>query len=256
MRSFVRIAVSLVAVCSLAGCATQLRMKPVIEPRDESVVSPELAAKKYRRVMVIPPSGTQRGGFDRQISLFEREFLKSNVKVIAGAITGRVVLESQRDGSERRVEGAAQLSDAERALIMAKQTGADAILQIGEFTWTANPQPTRYFVLEGDNYKETTQPAYAAVEPDKRVSFNSQALTFIGRLMDVQTGEIMASFQITSAANHALPEEYVAEIKRKKGVVLAENENFKYSKSEWVQEARERIESKVIQATAKRIVGP
>src|SRR5437016_1717275 len=183
----------------LSGCLAPTIVTATRAPRDETVVSPRLVPKG--RVMVIPPSGTVRGQFDSVIALFEREFLRGGITVISGAVTGRVVLDPS--GGQQRVEAASQLSDAERALIMAKETGADAILQIGEFGWTQTSVNSRFFICcrRGDaGYDEVSQAEYENWTGRKAV-LASHWLTFVGRLMDVQNGEVLASFKVEAGAN-------------------------------------------------------
>lgn len=69
-------------------------------------------------------------------------------------------------------------------------------------------------------------------------------LFFVGRLIDVQTGQVLASFQVGSAANWNLPMDHTAEVTAKKG-----------GKITWTSEAREKTMTKVIQTAARRIVG-
>lgn len=277
----------------LSGCASyQLQMSPSRDAIDESVITPKLGAKKYARLMVIPPSGTVRGQFDHQIALFEREFLKSGTTIISGAITGRVVAEMDTtSGKERRSEGVAQLSDAERALVMAKDTGADAILQIGRWEYTADA-PSRYFILDAekdDQFREVQLAEYRSWMKEK-VFFPSKVLHFVGRLTDVSTGEVVASFKLKDAVNWNLPSEYRAKIKYKgcpspqvvhemvqlhgeryKGWVgitdleqanydmeskkcpIFEDENFRYLDPSWLPEAEEKLQALVIQIVAKAI---
>lgn len=247
------------AALALAGCGSsyQLRMKPTLDPNDETVTTPILSSHRYGKVMVIPPSGTARAQFDTEINLFEREFLKNGITVISGAITGRVVLEAPGEGAEKKGEAARDLSDAERALIMAKKTGADAILQIGQFGWSSEEARSRYFILDeskGRNYQEVVQSDYMDWK-GKKYTFSSPVLTFIGRLMDVETGQVIASFKTTCAANWTLPDEYVARIEFEEEAPIVVHENYNYHGGGWLTEAKEKTVSRVIQLVAKRIVG-
>ncbi len=266
MSSSVRIsAVLLASALMVCGCTThyQLKMSASLSPNDETVISPKLSEKKYSRIMVIPPSGTARGQYDKEIALFEREFLKSGITVISGAITGRVVLDAE--GGKIKSESAAQLSDAERALIMAKETGADAILQIGQFEWSEGQ--TRYYIADpgNDSHKEVNLAAFRASNGNK-ISFPSQYITFVGRLTDVQTGTILASFKIVGATNWNLPMDYTADIVYEQAHPNVLKENFEYVRAQlvngeyvtsrpWENEARERTVSSVIQQVAKRVIG-
>ena len=91
-RRFLPAAVCLTALL-LPGCGTTytLKMKPALELEDRTVVSHIIKKKNYKRIMVLPPSGTKRGQYDPVVALFEREFLKNGITVISGAITGSIL---------------------------------------------------------------------------------------------------------------------------------------------------------------------
>jgi uncharacterized protein (DUF1919 family) len=151
-------------------------MVPDRDMRDNSVSTKDLETAKYKKIMVIPPQGTVRGEFDSNVATFEREFLKKGVTVISAAVTGRVVLESAGK-EEKGGQVAVNLSDAERALVMAKQTGADAILQIGLFKWN-DSVATRFFIRGNDTYeyKEVTKQDYRTADQVRKISYRSSVL--------------------------------------------------------------------------------
>lgn len=251
------------AVCLAAllapGCSTTytLKMKPDLDIDDGTVVSPHIQNKKYKHIMVLPPSGTKRGQYDPEVALFEREFLKNGITVISGAITGRVVYEETKD-VKKRVEGATPLSDAERALVMAKKTGADAILQIGSIQWIEANGIGRHFILnpEDDKREYLEVPLKQFRNWDNvKIKFPSQWLHFVGRLTDVESGEVIASFKVISAANWNLPSSYRAtyELDGKDSILVTEN--FDYKAGQWLQEAKEATVSRVIGQVARRITG-
>jgi len=253
----------LAAVCLAAlvllGCSTTytLKMKPELDLDDGTVVSHHIKNKEYNRIMVLPPSGTKRGQYDPEVALFEREFLKNDITVISGAITGRVVFEESKD-EKKRVEGATPLSDAERALIMAKKTGADAILQIGSIQWIESNGVGRHFILNPEDekleYLEVPLKQFRNWD-NVKIKFPSQWLHFVGRLTDVETGEVIASFKLSSAANWNLPSSYRAtyELDGKDSVLVTEN--FDYKGGQWLQEAKDATVSRVIGQVARRITG-
>jgi hypothetical protein len=247
-------AVSLVLLLLLiivaSGCAKRPVLTMVAEKEliDRSVSTPELGNMKYKRIMVITPQGTVRGQYDHMVAIFEREFLRKGVGVVAAAVTGRVVLESA--GREETGGGqAVNLSDVERALVMAKKSGADAILQIGVYDLKSN-RKSRFFVREIKQitYREVSQREFENSKDVKRVSFSSDVYHFIGRLIDVETGEVRASIDIESAANWNMPELYSANVFDKKDPILL-NENYSYDKADW-----NFIKAKTVEKIATRIV--
>jgi hypothetical protein len=263
-------ALALILSCALAGCTAKytLNMSPEMPIKDETSVSPQLKEKKFTKIMVIPPSGTARGQFDREINFFEREFLKHNLTVISSAITGRVVLEVKGAEGEKKEEGAQGLSDAERALVMAKKTGADAILQIGAFGW-AGRKTCRFFVANkaapsgatGTGSKPSTAMREVSLKefetwPEVKYSFSEQWLEFVGRLIDVQTGQVMASFNYGNTPLWNLPMAYSAVlVDEGDGYLLRESQNYAFDQGTSRKDAEDRTIERIVSAIAGKIVG-
>lgn len=188
MRS--SLVVLLVASSGCAPVVHELRgeLGPGRQPQSQSSFSPEL--RGFSRVMVLPPSGTARGGFERELSLFEKHFLDAGVTVISPAITGRVV------GIGGKDESAQALSDAERALLMARQTGAQAILQVG--TFEAIGLAERLLCGQDPAHLEECGPEPYRAAPWKYL-FRGPVYRFQGRLINVENGEVMAAIVVTQA---------------------------------------------------------
>jgi hypothetical protein len=248
---------------ALAGCGYKytFRMEPELPIRDETSVSPQLKEKKFSKIIVIPPSGTARGQFDREINFFEREFLNHNLTVISSAVTGRVVLELKGNEGERKEEGAQGLSDAERALVMAKKTGADAILQIGTFAWQGR-RNCRYFVGAGaaagsqsaSELREVSLKEYESHQ-GARMPISGQWLEFVGRLIDVQSGEVMASFKYGNSPIWNLPSSYTAVIQDDGSGPVTVSESYSLLGGTSLREAEDKAVERVVGAIARRISG-
>ena len=249
------------------GCATRqvLNMKSDLPPIDDSAISPRLKDIPCRKIMIIPPSGTARGTFENKLSLFEREFIRQGMTVISAAITGRVVMDSPDKSQEKKNETAGNLSDMERALIMAKTTGADVILQLGMFEWGKERILTRFFIAEGTTdgvFKETNLSQYKSWTGAK-MEFESLVLNFIGKLVNVENGEVLATISTTMPANFALPNDYICEFALtgcKLTYRLATEKPFMYwtygtegKEYPWESQALELAESRVIKSVAEKI---
>ncbi|MEE9368846.1 MAG: hypothetical protein V3V05_08275 [Pontiella sp.] len=219
-----------------SGCTStaHLKMDATRPPLDNSVISPKLAEKGFSKIMVIPPSGTTRGQFELQMVLFEREFLRQGMSVISPAITCRVVLDSP-DDMNGKSETASGLSDMERALIMAKNTGAEFILQVGLLKLN-NAEGNRFFNLPVDS----TEYVEVSAAELGRTWYNQQyaaiSIEFIGKIVNVENGEILGTLDIKLPANHHLPMDYEATYSkmdpiffiRPIGTVTLTSENFSY----------------------------
>jgi len=246
------------------GCASRwtMNMSPELPLKDDSSVSPQLKEKKYTKIIVIPPSGTARGQFDREINFFEREFLNHNLTVISSAVTGRVVLELKGSDGEKKEEGAQGLSDAERALVMAKKTGADAILQIGTFSRTGL-RKCRYFIGDkgqanpGSPPTELREVSLKEYENHQgaKIAIMGQWLEFVGRLIDVQSGEVMASFKYGNSPVWNLPSPYTAVLADDGNGVIIVSESFPLHGGSTMKEAEEKAIERVVAGIATRIAG-
>ena len=196
----------LVLTClPLAACGGSLALN--MTPRspafvDESSVSPRLQADPFQKIMIVPPSGSAGVEFQENLAAVERSFIARGITVISSAITSRVILEDQtRD--HQRSESGLQLSEVERALLLAKQSNADAVLQIGTWEWVdsdASAYGWRYFVQDkaSKTYVEAGQDEFneAPVRKLLRRRYGSAVLGFTGRLINVENGEVLASFKI------------------------------------------------------------
>jgi hypothetical protein len=215
LKTFILLSLSAGFVLLSTGCATRqiLTMRSDLPPIDDSAISPRLKDIPCKKVMIIPPSGSARGTFESKLSLFEREFIRQGMTVISSAITGRVVMDSPDKSQERKNETASNLSDMERALIMAKTTGADVILQLGMFEWSKERILTRFFIAEGTTdggFKETDLLQYKSWTGAK-LEYESLVLSFIGKLVNVENGEVLATISTSMPANYALPQDYRCE---------------------------------------------
>lgn len=257
---------SLLAVCCLAGagCETRLNltMKKDLPPIDRSVVSPKLQEKKFTKIIIVPSADANRSELEPRIMLIERSFLRLGVMVISPAITGRVVLDSTDKLDEKKVEAIQDLSDTERALIMSNATGAEAILELDHFKWIFPPVKTRYFIGEEkdeSDYREVTYEQWASWHGQKR-HFLSPVLVFAARVLDVKTGETVASFDLSMPANYTLPHDYRARYmydpigdRLTKSKLIGEY-TFVYNDESWLRRAMERTEGKVMEHVAATII--
>lgn len=205
MRLFhVLVLASLAGLAACGGGPSMLTMSPVSPSYiDASSVSPTLQQRDFSRIMIVPPSGSAGVEFQENLAAIERSFISRGLTVISSAITSRVLLEDQIN-----LAGAAaglSLSELERALLLAEESNANAVLQIGTWMWIdsdAVEYGRRFFVEDRaeKTFHEVDQVEFERVQmagkgPRTR-SFGGEVLAFTGRLIDVETGEVVASFKI------------------------------------------------------------
>jgi len=167
---------------------------------DESSVSPSLQSGIFDRIMIVPPSGSGGAEFQDNLAAIERSFIARGITVISPAITSRVILDDEGRDRQRSQSGL-QLSEVERALVLARDSNADAVLQVGAWRWTlaeASDHSRRYFVedVQGTSFAEVDLLAYERAGDRLTHVYEGDVLGFTGRLIDVETGEVIASFKI------------------------------------------------------------
>jgi len=189
----------------IVGCAEtktyKLKMRKDRVPVNETITSPDFSDESFKTILVLPPPGSDPDKFADIISRIERECLKHGISVISGALTGAI---QTGKGSD--------LSDTEKAIIVAGNKGADAILQIGSWKWSRKT-PTRFFILnkldKRGMFKEVSENYYNQWK-GARKEYPGYILTFSGKLTDVDSGNVVVSYQIESARNWNMPVDYVA----------------------------------------------
>lgn len=242
----------------VTGCSTKqvLVMKSDLPLLDDSAISPRLKEVPCKKVMIIPPSGSARGTFENKLSLFEREFIRQGLTVISPAITGRVVMDSPDKSQEKKNETASNLSDMERALVMAKNTGTDIILQLGMFEWDRGSWQTRFFVADSSKdgvFREVSDAEYKTWQ-DIKLVFESPNLRCIGKVVNVENGEVLAMLSAVMPANYALPQDYHAEYYRySSGDLALVSENYSYEPRSWEAQSMVNAEKRLIQYMVETI---
>ena len=183
----------LLASILLSGCVTaSLTLKP-IPPTDRSVES--RTKKTYSSLMVLMTDPRQ----EAEQAALERVLLGAGIRVISAGVTGRVV---QDDESRLRVETGKDLTGLERALVLAKRSNAEGLLQVMDVGWKDNTG--RPFVLKGERFEEV--PAGSMVDGTKLLRVQEGVFKLQARVIDVDSGEIVVSIDLAQTTTRALPE--------------------------------------------------
>jgi hypothetical protein len=190
---------ALAGLVAAASCAQPViaTLTPGAAPGvvDQSVTAP--SRHGVRVVMVLPPQGTER---DQQkvpeISGLEKELLRRGIRVISAGLTGRVTIESRV--SSETGSNAVVLSQLERALVLAKKSNADALLQVEQLEWTPE---SRKFVYTPPNaaFVAASDADWAATPAGQHYAIVGPTLHIQGKLIDVESGEVMVAIDISQA---------------------------------------------------------
>lgn len=192
---------------ALCGCTTTYELamypaKPVVV--DESAVPAAIA--RYKRIMVVPPVSRGRSDIEAELATIERELMRNGVVLISA---------HSAPDDPPRVPG-----DIDRVMRAAQSANADAILEISHFGTVKAVERSlgaRFFVPEGagvihdlgDDMQrlvllksgnklivETDEATYGKIDDDMRKLsriFEDDVVEFTGRLVEVQSREVVAS---------------------------------------------------------------
>jgi hypothetical protein len=148
--------------------------------------------------MVLPPRGSERGQVS-ELSDLERVLLAKGFRVISSGITGRVAA----GPVEARVDEAPRLSDLERALILAKGSNADVLLQVGEIAFESGE---RHFTLLDRGSSDLKEVQERPSNPDAcYVRMKEARFTFQAKVINVENGEILVSMDISQSTSRVPP---------------------------------------------------
>ena len=267
----------------ILSCSSErplIKMEGYRPPLDESVVSPRFALTNYRRFMVLPPTELPLSKFSgacnqnmspmagsappgirdakepraQMTALMERELLRQGLIPISADISGRAV-----DALiyQKNAQATERLSDVERALLLARRTGADALFQIVRWDWSEESVPRRFFILPSNSssisaFHEVTSGEYANFHGIK-YSFAAPDFHFVARVLTVDTGEVLAVFSYRVPANFALQNRYIASVQPQDRVFSAV-ENYSYQDKEWLPDAEALAEGLVAKAAVQRVI--
>lgn len=188
---------SLALIASLLAACAQvhtLRIEAEDHLIDDTAVSPRVAERGYRRVAVMPPPSSGDEDDDAlALASLEAEFIRHGLEVYTSALSP-TALAAASEGDVPDVAETEQLSQVERALLRARQTNAQALLQIKALKWS-DDQVSRYFVLDGDAIILTSKDFYTWHDGFGRY-LKFPGVVFQGRLIDVASGEVVIAFSI------------------------------------------------------------
>ena len=228
---------------------------PLDHLSNNSFYSGKLINKKLKQVMILPPSGTAGEEFNANLTQIERSLMIRGIEVTSPTIGARAVTKSPNN-----------LSDLERALVLANASKVDAVLQIGIFsdggqtsTITDGLGPelgARYLVYDPNRLvvNEVGYKVYNQAPNSNRFKFKAPIVHFKAKLIDVIDGTILANYDFTAELSKTLPTAYTAQLTSLTDPKLRST-SFLWDDSEWVIKAQERITSEIFDEIARTFNG-
>lgn len=197
MRSLgVIMVASLLCACATETAATTRRRrdgKLVVAPKtgvlNQSQRLNTASSRRPRSLMLLGPDGVghvQPAVVEREL---ERRFLAATVAVITPAITGRVVAAPKNEDSDH-------LTTLERAMVLARQSNADVIVQL-EAPEAVAAQP-RHFCSDGrHDFRECSEADSRVISTNR--TFVASEIRLRGRVIETTRGEIVATVDLRTA---------------------------------------------------------
>lgn len=230
-----------VVALALSGCTVSKKvlLRTSAQPVDSTVAHPKAGAKK--RVMVLSNRIKREGAHDEAIIWLQRELMARGIELISSGVTGRVI-----DGaSPSRIETASQLPDLERALVMAKRSGAEALLNVSEIGWTT---ARRDLCITGVDPLEAVPVKINDACPVSRGWIPSEVFVFSAQMIDPETGLVTHSFNVSQFDIGAIDKVFL--------VCTKEVVNEMYSCPAPGFDAKRTARNQVLEIVANRLAGP
>lgn len=129
---------------------------------------------------------------------FERSLIRGGVRVVVPAVSGRVVREEKN-------EAATQLPELERVLIMARNSGADVVIEIEAFS--SDKQSMRLFCSDGrSDFVECDSGDYKNAFSGRR--FVAHVVSLRARIIDTQNGEVVSLIDLAAPITNWIQRSY------------------------------------------------
>jgi len=205
----------------LTGCgsALTLTVEPSAAPPPELLPAPQLSENAYRNVLVLPPEGgvevkdvdlpavtEKKAGY--YVAKLEKVMLAKGFEVISSEVTAR----ADKGGSK------VGLSGAEKAMMLGKQTQADAVLIVQSIGVRGG---ARYFEV-GESQTLEVDPSRVKTDDDG-VPYNAEneecvhrvpyyQVSFEAKLVDARTGAVLWVGSGKASSVDVIQDSWVAEV--------------------------------------------
>ena len=228
-------------------------LHPVDHLENKTLYSKRISVSNIKSLVILPPSGTAEKGFDEGLTMIESAFMSRGIELISPAIGARALEDKPNN-----------LTDLERALVLAQKNSADAVLHIGQYSMgiqsaSINNAPSselgaRYIVYDDirNSTSEVIAEAYDRASPTFRFKFLAPIIRFKAKLISVTDGAILANYDFSCEITKALPKPYTAQLTSLTTPSLRST-SFEWIESDWSSEASARVISEILNEIAHSI---
>lgn len=232
-RSSTFILVALAAMSTACGSALTLSVEPGEPTPAELLPAPMLSNYAYKKVLLLPPEGEvvlkdvdlptvteKKASF--YMSKLEKVMLAQGFEVISSEVVARA----------SKAKGAAELSAGEKALLLGKQTQADAVMLVQNIGVRGG---ARYFAVDDVQNREVP-PSQVKTDEDGNhfereterclVRLPHYTISFEAKMLDTRTGAVLWVGSAKTSSGDVIQDTWTAELDDDCGI---ESQNFVYA---------------------------
>lgn len=248
-------AISLLIAFACSGCVTSydLLMDAHREPVVHFVRSRASAEHRvHEKIIVPPPAAMSLGRAEELTARLEAALLERGLTLISSIESAELQLPGEADSAaELELEISEGLQVAERI------EAAEVVVKIVKFEWAA-PRSSCFFILaaEDDEYLTEVDAESFGYARDPKFALKSEVLSIDGKVIDVESGEILDTFTITSGANWHLDTVYSATLEEEREQKLrVVEESFHYERGAWIPAAKQAAFDEAMDILAASLLG-
>ncbi len=235
----------IVPACETTPALTMIGTKEIAY---EEVHSPVLADKSYSVGLIVPPVTSDATDPSNVVGAAATEMLRNGMRPVSAAQAAGF------RAAIRQIDTAEGPALLDRATAKLHESGAEFAVIISELQWSSDMRPTRLFIGDGKAPFREVDPAEFGAWEGPKYAFKSPVLFCTGRVMDVASMEVVATFKTEAPANWSLSSDYRATMLEDDSGWGARTESFNYQGRAWLEPAKRATVERVI-AHAVGIVG-
>ena len=144
--------------------------------------------------MVLSAEGPDKTS-EEVLSALEGNLISRGIRVVSSGMTGRVMADPEVS------QGATQLSQLERAIVLAKKATINCVFQVQRLEINRR-SASRYYYLNGSGqgFKEVSAGAAPTLDPARLWTPKGPVWEIVGKVIDVEKGDVWAIIDISQSS--------------------------------------------------------
>jgi hypothetical protein len=149
--------------------------------------------------MVLSAEGPNKAS-EEVLSALEGNLMSRGIRVVSSGMTGRVV------SDPGLLQGATQLSQLERAIVLAKKANINCVFQVQRLDIGIRSASRYYHLnLSGRGLQEVPSDAVSTLDPARLWTLTGPVWDINGKVIDVENGDVLAIIDISQSSVCARP---------------------------------------------------